>query len=282
MRTAPYIKLMRLNKPVGIWLFLWPTLWGLWLAAGGFPAFNILLVFVLGVVVMRSAGCVFNDFCDQKFDRAVQRTKDRPLVRGEITSQKTMMLFLSLSVVAAYLAFQLNPLTLEIACVVFLLAILYPLTKRWFDAPQVFLGATVAGAVPMAFASIQNQLPSALWWIYAAAFLWPVAYDTIYALVDRRDDVKIGVKSTAVLCGNYYQWAIGVLQFFFLGLLGIIGVTFSLQWPYYLSIGIVLICFFRQQWLIKNDNPEACFKAFLESHWVGFVVFVGIVGSFAV
>lgn len=282
MRTAPYIKLMRLNKPVGIWLFLWPTLWGLWLAAGGFPAFNILLVFVLGVVVMRSAGCVFNDFCDQKFDRAVQRTKDRPLVRGEITSQKTMMLFLSLSVVAAYLAFQLNPLTLEIACVVFLLAILYPLTKRWFDAPQVFLGATVAGAVPMAFASIQNQLPNTLWWIYAAAFLWPVAYDTIYALVDRRDDVKIGVKSTAVLCGDYYQWAIGVLQFFFLGLLGIIGVTFSLQWPYYLSIGIVLICFFRQQWLIKNDNPEACFKAFLESHWVGFVVFVGIVGSFAV
>jgi 4-hydroxybenzoate polyprenyltransferase len=276
----PYIKLMRLNKPVGIWLFLWPTLWALWLAAGGVPTFNILWVFVLGVVVMRSAGCVFNDFCDQKFDRAVRRTKDRPLARGEITSQKTIMLFLSLSVVAAYLAFQLNQLTLEIACVIFFLAILYPLTKRWFHIPQVFLGITVAGAVPMAFASIQNQLPSTLWWVYAAAFLWPVAYDTIYALVDRQDDTKIGVKSTAVLFGPYYQWVIGLLQFLFLGLLGVIGRVFSLHWPYYLSICIVLLYFFRQQWLIKNDNPEACFKAFSESHWVGFMVFLGIVGSF--
>lgn len=279
LKTLPYTKLMRLDKPTGIWLFLWPTLWSLWLAAGSIPPLKILLVFILGVIVMRSAGCVINDLLDQNFDRYVQRTKNRPLVTGEITSKKAMILFAVLCAIAALLALQLNYLTLEIACIVFILAIAYPLTKRWTYIPQFFLGLTVAGAVPMAFAAIQNQLPKQLWWVYTTALLWPVIYDTMYAMADRQDDAKIGVKSTALLFGQQVQLILGVFQAMLIVLLFIIGNTFSLEWPYSASVGIAALLFLRQQWLIRTLEPQICFKAFLESHWVGFTIFTGIVWS---
>jgi 4-hydroxybenzoate polyprenyltransferase len=271
-----YIQLIRLNKPIGIWLFLWPTLWALWLAEGGVPPFKVILVFIAGVVVMRSLGCVINDLCDRNFDGQVKRTKNRPLIIGSVTPRQAIGLFFLLSILAGYLALQLNLLALLIAVVVFLLALFYPLTKRWTYFPQFFLGACVAGAVPMAFAMIQNQLPVQAGWVYLAALLWPVAYDTLYAMADRPDDIKIGIKSTALLWGSLDRFFLAILQVSIIGLLVVIGLVFSLTLPYYLSIGGAALLFTRQQILIKGREPAACFKAFLESHWVGLAVFIGI------
>jgi 4-hydroxybenzoate polyprenyltransferase len=270
---------MRLNKPIGIWLFLWPTMWALWLAAGGFPPFKILCIFISGVFIMRSAGCVINDIWDRKFDRYVRRTKERPLVKGELNLKQAIICFVLMSLIAVFLALQLNVLTLKIAVIVFLFTMLYPLTKRWIYFPQIILGMTVASAVPMVFASIQNKITTHAWVVFSAALIWPLIYDTIYALVDRQDDIKIGVKSTAIYMGDQFLWVIAVLQFFLIGLFIVIGINFSLHWPYYSSVVITVPMFIRQLWLIRSGIPEACFKVFLESHWVGFMILLGIINS---
>lgn len=275
-KIVSFISLARLNKPIGIWLFLWPMLSALWLAAGGVPPLNILMIFVLGVVVMRSAGCVINDFFDQSFDKSVERTKNRPLVTGELNSREAILFFLGLTSIAILLALQLNILSLEVAFFVFCLSFIYPLAKRFTYLPQFFLGAAVAGAVPMAFAAVQNQLPVELWWVYAMALLWPVMYDTLYAMVDRKDDAKIGVKSTALLFGKYDRFFVIGLQTTLLILLIFIGSAFSLRLPYYCAIAVVAFLFLRQNYLIRSRKPAACFKAFLENWWVGVVVFLGI------
>ena len=275
-KLAAYIQLMRLDKPVGIWLFLWPTLWALWLAQGGVPPLRIVVVFVLGVVTMRSLGCVINDLCDQKFDSQVERTKNRPLVAGSMRSREAIELFLLLSAGAGYLALQLNLLAFLFAVAVFLLALFYPLTKRWTYFPQFFLGACVAGAVPMAFAMIHNQLSGNVGWVYVAALLWPVIYDTFYAMADRQDDIKIGVKSTALWWGDWDRFFLTILQVLMIGLLIIIGLVFKLDVPYYLSLGFASLWFVRQQILIRERDPAACFKAFCESQWIGFIIFMGI------
>jgi 4-hydroxybenzoate polyprenyltransferase len=275
-KLSAYVDLIRLNKPVGIWLFLWPPLCALWLASVGVPSAKILIIFILGVVTMRSAGCVINDWCDRKFDGHVARTKNRPLVTGAVTSKEAWVLFLLLSSIAALLALQLNQLSLEIAFLIFCLTLIYPLMKRWTYLPQFFLGAAVAGAVPIAFAAVQNYLPTELWWVYVMALFWPVIYDTLYAMVDRQDDIKIGVKSTALLLGKWDRLAIAISQMLFLCVLIGLGNAFSLHVPYYFSMGIVALLFFRQSYLIRNRVPEACFKAFSESHWVGLIVFLGI------
>lgn len=279
-KSNPYIQLTRLNKPVGIWLFLWPTLWALWLAAGGIPPLRTLAIFALGVIVMRSAGCVINDIFDRNFDEHVERTKHRPLVIGQLTYLQAGLLFLSLSLIAGYLALQLNLLALKIAIATFLLALLYPLTKRWTYIPQFFLSITVTSAVPMAFAAIQNQLLTSVVWVYLTALLWPIAYDTLYAMVDRQDDAKIGIKSTALLLGCWDRFFVTILQIAILALFVKIGMTFSLRLPYYLSVGFAALLFIRQQWLIKERDPAACFKAFSESHWVGLAIFIGIYCSY--
>lgn len=279
-KLGTYIQLMRLNKPVGIWLFLWPTLWALWLAQGGIPPLRIVVIFVLGVVAMRSLGCVINDLCDQHFDSQVERTKNRPLAAGSMTSKEAIGLFFLLSAGAGYLALQLNPLALSIAVAVFLLALFYPLTKRWTYFPQFFLGACVAGAVPMAFAMIQNQLLGNVGWVYVAALLWPVIYDTFYAMADRQDDIKIGVKSTALWLGEWDRFFLTILQVLMTGLLIIIGLVFKLGVPYYLSIGFAGLWFIRQQILIRERNPIACFRAFWESQWIGLIIFVGILCNY--
>lgn len=271
-----FIRLARLNRPIGIWLFLWPMLSALWLAAGGIPPFNILMIFILGLVVMRSAGCVINDFFDQSFDKSVERTKNRPLVVGELSSREAILFFLALTAIAIFLALQLNELSLEVAFFVFCISFIYPLAKRFTYLPQFFLGVAVAGAVPMAFAAVQNQLPVELWWVYAMALLWPVMYDTLYAMVDREDDAKIGVKSTALLLGKYDRFFLIALQILLIILLIFIGSAFSLRLPYYFSIAVVALLFLRQNYLIRNRKPAACFKAFLENWWVGAVVFLGI------
>lgn len=274
---SPYIALTRLNKPIGIWLFLCPTLWALWLAAGGLPPLRILLIFIFGAVVMRSVGCVINDICDQKFDGKVERTKQRPLVTGQATRKQAFGLFTLLSMIAIYLAWQLNALTLAIATAVFLLAIVYPLTKRFSDMPQFFLGATVAGAIPMAFASVQGSVPPKALWIYAVALLWPLMYDTLYAMADRQDDKKIGIKSTALGLGDWDRVFIGTLQVVIVILLMVVGSVFSLNMPYYLALACVAVLFFKQQQLITKRDPVACFQAFLANQWVGIVVFLGII-----
>lgn len=279
-KTEAYLQLTRLNKPVGIWLFLWPTLWALWLAAGGTPPLRILVIFVLGVVVMRSAGCVINDMFDRNFDGYVERTKHRPLVTGQLTFWQAGLLFLLLSLIAGYLALQLNPLALKIAVLTFLLALLYPLTKRWTYIPQFFLSLTVTSAIPMAFASIQNQLSASVGLVYLTALLWPIAYDTLYAMADREDDAKIGIKSTALLLGCWDRFFVSILQVVMLALFTMMGITFSLGLAYYLCIGSVALLFIRQQLLIRKRDPMACFKAFSESHWVGLVIFIGIYCSY--
>lgn len=276
-KLLAYCYLLRFHKPIPIWLFLWPTLCALWLASHGFPAIKTLIIFIAGVVVMRSAGCVINDWCDQKFDRYVKRTQNRPLVTGAVSSTEALFIFVLLSVVAAFLAMQLNPLSLEIAFIIFCVTGIYPLMKRWTYFPQLVLGAAVAGAVPIAFAAVQNQLPVALWWVYAVALLWPVIYDTLYAMADRPEDAKIGVKSLALLVGEWDRVILAGLKIVFIGLLLILGMIFSLQAPYYCSVVVVTVLLFRQGYLIRNRAPDACFKAFLESHWIGLSVFLGIV-----
>lgn len=275
-KITAYLKLMRFHRPIGIWLLLWPTLWALWIAADGIPNLKILIIFILGTVVMRSAGCVINDFADRKFDGLVARTKDRPLVSGQVSVRETLVLFLILCVMALILVLQLNLFAIKLAVIGLLLAIIYPFTKRFTYWPQLFLGAAFAWAVPIAFAAQTNQMPTIAWWIFAVAVLWPLAYDTMYAMADRADDKKIGIKSTAILFEKHDKLIIGAIQALILILLITIGIKTNLNFIYYLSLLVAASLFIYQQYLMKDNNPQKCFKAFLNNNWVGIVIFIGI------
>ena len=259
-----YLHLMRLHKPIGLYLVLWPTLWALWLAAKGIPSLNVLIVFVLGVVLMRSAGCVINDFADRKIDGDVKRTKDRPIVTGLISPKHALVLFAVLCVFAFLLVLTMNTLTIYLSVGAVVLAAIYPFMKRYTYLPQVFLGAAFAWAVPMAYAAETNSLPSIVWLIYMATLVWTVAYDTMYAMVDRDDDLKIGVKSTAILFGSSDRAVIAFLQ----------------------VLVVLTLCIIGQQeklgHLIRHRDRDACFKAFLNNNWVGFVLFCAIFLDYAV
>ncbi|MHB1949242.1 MAG: 4-hydroxybenzoate octaprenyltransferase [Gammaproteobacteria bacterium] len=271
-----YIYLVRLNKPIGILLLLWPTLWALWLASSGKPDFHIVCIFVLGVVLTRSAGCIINDFADRKWDAYVERTRERPLATGRIKPWAALVLFGVLCLLAFLLVLMLNPLTIMLAFVGVGLMVFYPFMKRFTHLPQFGLGLAYAWGVPMAFAAQMNTVPRDAWWVFLTAAVWPVIYDTMYAMVDRADDVKVGIKSTAILFGTYDRVIIGVLQLVFLGLLGWLGIVFELNWPYFLSLGFVAILFGYQFWLLKNRDRKQCFKAFLNNHWIGLAIFLGI------
>jgi len=269
-------QITRMDKPIGTYLLLWPTYWALWLASDGIPKFHLLFVFSLGVFLMRSAGCVINDFADRKVDGEVERTKNRPLVSGWLTSNDALFIFAMLSAAAFGLVMSLHTYTIQLSFFALALAIFYPFMKRYTQLPQVVLGAAFSWGMIMAFAEAYGRIPLVAWLLFSANVLWTIAYDTMYAMVDRDDDLRIGIKSTAILFGKKDKRIIGFLQLIVLGLLFTVGEISAFGWPYHLSLVIVAGLFSYQQMLIANREKALCFKAFLNNHWVGLVIFVGI------
>lgn len=275
-----FISLTRLDKPIGILLLLWPTYWALWLAAEGMPDWPVLVVFSLGVVLMRSAGCVINDYADRKIDGQVKRTQHRPMTTGLISPKQALGLFFVLLIIAFMLVLTMNSLTIGLSFAAVALAACYPFMKRLTHLPQVVLGAAFGWSIPMAFAAQSNELPPVCWLLFAANLAWTVAYDTFYAMVDRDDDIKIGVKSTAILFGRYDRIIIGLLQTTTIYCLVKVGIELNLSFYYYVAITVAALLFVHQQWQTKVFNRAACFKAFLDNNKVGAVIFIGIFTSY--
>ena len=271
-----YVQLMRLDKPIGIYLLLWPTWWALWLASDGMPTLDMLLIFSLGVLLMRSAGCVINDYADRNFDGAVERTAQRPLARGVVTSTEALQLFGLLLLLAATLLLWLNWQTVWLSVVAVLLASAYPFMKRYTQLPQVVLGMAFSWGMPMSYMATTGRLGAEVWLLYGANLLWTVAYDTYYAMVDQNDDEKIGVKSTARLFGRYARAIILTLQAAALGLLYLVGDGAALGWPFSLAL-LLSALLFGWQWRLSLQGRDGCFRAFLHNHYVGLVIFAGIV-----
>lgn len=276
-RLPAFIRLMRLDRPIGTWLLLWPTLWALWFAASGVPDLRVLIIFVLGVILMRAAGCVINDYADRHLDGHVARTCKRPLATGEVTAREALVLFALLCLAALVLVLFTNRLTLLLTPFALLLAASYPFMKRYTHLPQVVLGAAFSWAIPMAFAAQANSLPAALWLVFAANLVWTVAYDTAYAMEDREDDLKIGIKSTAVLFGQYDRLMIGLLQLLTLVLLVAAGITFGRGLIFYIGLLGMAGFFVWQQWLIRDRQRGPCLRAFLNNHYAGMLLFIALV-----
>jgi len=271
-----YWLLTRMHKPIGSLLLLWPMYWALWIASHGRPDILVFIVFTLGVVLMRSAGCVINDYADRKIDPHVSRTKERPLATGQVSSTEALQLFFVLLLISLLLVLLMNTLTLYLSLGAVLLAALYPFTKRHTHLPQVFLGMAFGWAIPMVFAAQTNSVPPLAWLIFVAAVIWAVVYDTMYAMVDRDDDLKIGVKSTAVLFGDLDKVLIGFFQLLFFIALIMIGQKAELGTAYFVSVFVALMFAVYHQMLIKDREPTKCMKAFLNNNWLGFTVFIGI------
>ena len=278
--VGAYLRLMRLHQPVGALLLLWPTLAALWMAAEGLPPLDLLAIFVVGTVLARTAGCVANDVADRRFDGHVRRTRNRPLPAGELTVLQALCALLALALACFALVLGLNPLVRMLAAAGAGTALLYPLLKRWTHWPQAVLGIAFSWGVPMAFAAAQGRVPPTAWLLFAASTLWVVAYDTIYAMVDRDDDLKIGVKSTAILLGGADRAAIAVLQLATLCLLLWLGGRLGFQHAYYAGLATVLGLFVHQQRLIRHRRAESCLRAFRNNVWVGFALFAGTVGEY--
>lgn len=272
-----YGKLMRVDKPIGIWLLLWPTLWALWLAGEGHPDQGLFVVFVLGVFFMRSAGCVLNDYVDRKIDPYVERTRSRPIASGAVAPTEALILFVALALIAVGLATMLNRPARLLAIVAAGLTIAYPFVKRIVSIPQFILGAAFGWAVPMAFAAQTGQTPQLAWLVFGAALIWAVVYDTFYAMVDRDDDRKIGVKSTALLFGEVDLFVIAGLQVLMLVTLVFVGLQAGLGLWFYLSVVGAAALMAYHQWLARDRQPAGCFAAFMHNHHIGLVIFVGIV-----
>ncbi len=275
-----FISVARIDKPIGIYLLLWPTLWGLWIAAEGFPGWHLFIVFCLGTVLTRSAGCVINDIVDRNYDQKVKRTRDRPLAQGKLSVPEAIVFTSVISFLAFTLVLTTNLLTLGLALLAAVIATAYPFMKRFTYLPQVVLGIAFSFGIPMAFAATQNQVPPLAWLLLVANVVWTVAYDTEYAMVDRDDDRKIGLKSTAILFGDMDRVMIGVLQILFVATMLIVVRHIELGWPYFLGLSIASGLFFYQQVLIRNRQRSACFTAFLNNHWVGLAIFMGTLMHF--
>ena len=276
-----YGKLMRVDKPIGIWLLMWPTLWALWLAGEGHPDQGLFVVFVVGVFVMRSAGCVLNDYVDRKIDPYVERTRTRPIASGAVAPNEALILFVALSLIAVGLATMLNRPARLLAIVAAGLTLAYPFIKRYVSIPQFVLGAAFGWAVPMAFAAQTGQTSQLAWLVFGTALIWAVIYDTFYAMVDREDDRKIGIKSTALLFGEVDLFVVAGMQILMLAALVFIGTRAGLGLWYFLSVGAAAALMAYHQWLARDRQPAGCFAAFLHNHYIGFVVFVGIVLNYA-
>jgi 4-hydroxybenzoate polyprenyltransferase len=275
-RLEEYMRLMRLNRPIGIWLLLWPTLWALWVAGNGHPDPKVLVVFVLGVTVMRSAGCIVNDFADRNVDPHVRRTRERPLAARRVTPVEALLLFMGLLGVALWLATYLNPFTLRLACVGAALTVSYPFLKRYFALPQLYLALAFSWGVPMAFAALLGTLPRVAWVMFVATIIWVTIYDTLYAMVDREDDLKIGVNSSAIVFADMDRLIVGALQLTMLVALALMGRSLLFGNAYLAALGVAAVFFVYQQWLIRARKPDACLRAFLNNHYVGMSIFIGI------
>ncbi|OAT44875.1 4-hydroxybenzoate polyprenyltransferase [Proteus hauseri ATCC 700826] len=275
-----YSRLMRIDKPIGALLLLWPTYWALWIAAKGFPDWHILIVFTIGVFSMRAAGCVINDFADRKIDGSVERTKNRPLPSGVVTEKESKIIFIVLVLFSFGLVLTLNTMTIWLSVAALALAWFYPFVKRFSNLPQLILGMAFGWSIPMGFAAVSESLPFVCWLLFLVNIIWSVVYDTQYAMVDRNDDLKIGVKSTAILFGHYDKIIIGILQLIMLALLVAIGIILNLKGIYYWSLLLVTALFIYQQKLIAERERAPCFQAFMNNNYVGFVLFAGIVFSY--
>ena len=275
-RLVEYARLMRLDRPIGIWLLLWPCLWALWISAKGHPDERIFVIFLLGTFVMRSAGCVINDFADREFDPHVRRTANRPLARGAVSPAEALAVFAVLGLIALALLIPLNRPTQSLALVGGVLAVTYPFLKRFFALPQAYLGLAFSWSVPMAFAAQNGELPLVAWILFGAGVLWTTAYDTIYAMVDRQDDLVIGVRSSAILFGRADRGIVAALQVGALALLVVAGMLVDLQRWYWFGLAIAAASVVHQLYLIRRRDPEACFRAFLNNNLFGLAVFGGI------
>ncbi len=275
-KFSALLQLIRFDKPIGTLLLLWPTLWALWLAAQGVPDFDLLIIFLVGTFLMRSAGCIVNDLADRNLDGAVARTSARPLVIGAVTTREAITFFVVLLLLAFLLVLLTNALTIMLSLIAVVLASSYPLMKRYTHLPQLVLGAAFSWGIPMAFAAQRDTLPSALWLVYLGNLLWTMAYDTAYAMVDREDDLRIGVKSTAILFGQYDRLMIALLQLGCLLCLYLAGQAFGLGLYYNASLVVAAGLFGYQQYLIRERKPDACFNAFLHNNWVGMAIFAGV------
>lgn len=278
----PWMRLMRLDRPIGTYLLLWPTLWALWFASEGHPQLGNLLIFTLGVVVMRAAGCVINDYADRHVDGDVERTKNRPIPAGEINAKAALRLFFGLMLVALILVLLTNQLTIMLAFGGAAVAALYPFLKRFTQLPQLGLGIAWAWSTPMAFAAENNELPIELWVVFAAVVLWTIAFDTYYAMVDRDDDLQIGIKSTAILFGKFDLLIIGLLQVAVLALLVWAGLLFGRGAVYFISLAVAAAYFINQYIISRGRDREACFAAFLSNHRVGMIIFIGLSADYLI
>jgi 4-hydroxybenzoate polyprenyltransferase len=279
-RLTQYEKLMRLDKPIGILLLLWPTLWAQWLASHGRPDWLILWIFAIGVVLMRSAGCVMNDYADRKFDPHVARTKDRPLAAGTVSTREALLLAAGLSLLAFLLILPLDPLVLKLSVVALFLAASYPFTKRFFAIPQAYLGIAFGFGIPMSYAALWGEVPLEAWLLLLANVFWAVAYDTEYAMVDRADDLKIGIKTSAITFGRFDLAAIALCYAATLAILAWVGWQRGIGWPFYAGLaGAAGIAAYHMR-LIREREPRACFRAFLHNTWFGAAVFAGIAASY--
>lgn len=279
-KTPLYLQLIRFDKPIGFYLLLWPTLWALAIAAEGAPDRWILFVFVCGVFLMRSAGCAINDYADRDLDHQVARTQNRPLTTGLISEKEALGVFAVLSLIAFALVLSLNLFTILMSFGGLLLAASYPFMKRYHYLPQVHLGAAFGWAIPMAFAAQLETIPKQGWLLYVAALLWTVAYDTMYSMVDRKDDLKVGVKSTAILFGEFDKLMIAIFQGLFITAMVLIGVDLEMTWPFYLGLLAAALLSGFEQFMIADRVPAHCFTAFLHNHWIGAVIFAGIMGHY--
>jgi 4-hydroxybenzoate polyprenyltransferase len=280
MKWNAYWRLMRFDRPIGMLLLLWPTWWALLIAGQGQPSLQNFVIFTLGVVVMRAAGCVMNDIADRNFDPHVQRTQSRPLANGELNVRQAVVCFFLLLVLALLLVLQTNPLTIQLAFVGAALAASYPFFKRYTHWPQVMLGCAFGWGIPMAFAAETQAVPTVAWALFAINMIWVVIYDTYYAMVDREDDLKIGVKSTAILFGQHDHRIISGLMVLMVSSLLLLGWYLSWTWPFFLAMGVAAILFMVQYRITRDRLPANCFKAFLQNNWVGCSIFLGLLGHY--
>ena len=275
-----YERLMRLDKPIGILLLLWPTLWALWLASRGIPDWITLLIFVTGTVLMRSAGCVMNDIADRKLDGLVERTKNRPLATGEVSLKEAYLLAAGLTLMAFALVLLFNKTTILLSLAALFLAATYPYTKRFLAIPQAYLGVAFGFGIPMAFAAVNDYIPPLAWILLATNVFWAMAYDTEYAMVDREDDLKIGIKSSAIFFGKYDVIAVMACYAIMLGLLAYVGKFMGFGKYYFIGLAVAFSLACWQYFLIKSREKSRCFKAFLHNNWIGLVLFIGVAAEY--
>ncbi len=273
---------MRFDRPIGILLLLWPTLWALWIAGDGSPSTKNILIFCTGVVLMRAAGCIMNDVADRDFDPHVERTRCRPLASGELTVREALIAFFALMSLAFGLVLMTNVLTIKLAFAGALLASTYPFFKRWTHFPQVILGLAFGWGIPMAFAAETGQIASIAWLILLINVIWSVIYDTLYAMVDREDDVSIGLKSTAIMFGRFDLLIIRVLKILMIALLVLLGLKLQFSWPWFAGVAIAGMLFARQQYLVRDRDRDACFNAFLNNNWVGVAIWTGLLATYLI